>query len=153
MNWPVIAILISVLALGVAAWLYTWVKDKPSSNPEIARVGKLIRKGANTFLAREYKLLAIFVAVVTVLIIIFLPHPIWSGNALNNIMMAFAYIVGSVLSALAGKIGIFVATIANIKSAEAAKNGIRTSFMSGFRGGAVMGMAVVGTSLLGVTVS
>lgn len=151
MNWSVVAILVSVLALGVAAWLYTWVKSQKSSNPEIEKIGVLIRNGANTFLTREYKLLGIFVAVVTVFIVVLLPRPIWQGNVVGNISMALAYIVGSVLSALAGKIGIFVATIANIKSAEAARNGIKTSFMAGFRGGAVMGMAVVGTSLLGVT--
>lgn len=150
MNWSAIAILISVLAFGMAAWLYTWVKSQPSSNPEIARVGGLIRKGANTFLTREYKMLAIFVSVVTVAILLFLPHPIWQGGAGKNISMAIAYIIGSALSALAGKIGIAVATIANIKCAESAKNGIEHSFMTGFRGGAVMGMAVVGTSLLGV---
>ena len=151
MNWPVVAILISVLALGVAAWLYTWVKSQPSSNAEIARIGDLIRKGANTFLGREYKILAIFVAFVAVLIVLFLPKPIWNGDATKNIMMAVSYVVGSVLSALAGKIGIFVATIANVKSAEAATQSMNHSFMAGFRGGAVMGMAVVGTSLLGVT--
>ncbi len=150
MNWSVVAILVSLLALGVAAWLYTWVKSQPSSNPEIARVGLLIRKGANTFLGREYKILAIFVGIVAVLILLFLPQPIWSGKPTSNVMMAVSYIVGSVLSALAGKIGIFVATIANMKSAEAATKNINVSFMSGFRGGAVMGMAVVGTSLLGV---
>ncbi len=151
MNWPVVAILVSLLALGVAAWLYTWVKSQPSSNAEIARVGDLIRKGANTFLGREYKILAIFVSFVAVLIILFLPKPIWNGEPTRNIMMAISYVVGSVLSALAGKIGIFVATIANVKSAEAATKSINRSFMAGFRGGAVMGMAVVGTSLLGVT--
>ena len=56
------------------------------------------------------------------------------------------------MSALAGKIGMQVATIVNVKAAEAAQKGIKPSFMTGFRGGAVMGMAVVGTSLLGVTV-
>ncbi len=151
MNWPVVAILVSVLALGVAAWLYTWVKSQPSSNAEVARVGELIRKGANAFLGREYKILAIFVAIVAVLIVLFLPKPIWEGDAAKNIMMAVSYIVGSALSALAGKIGIFVATIANVKSAEAATKNMNQSFMAGFRGGAVMGMAVVGTSLLGVT--
>lgn len=151
MNWSIMAILISVLALGVAAWLYTWVKAQPSSNQKIEKVGILIRNGANTFLAREYRLLAIFVSVVSVLIFIFLPHPVWQGSVFENLTMALAYIVGSVLSALAGKIGISVATIANVKSAEAAQKGIRPSFMAGFRGGAVMGMAVVGTSLLGVT--
>lgn len=151
MNWPVVAILVSFLAFGVAAWLYTWVKSQPSSNPEVARVGALIQKGANTFLGREYKILAIFVSVVAVLILLFLPKPIWNGDISRNIMMAISYIGGSALSALAGKIGIFVATIANVKSAEAAKTSMNRSFMSGFRGGAVMGMAVVGTSLLGVT--
>jgi K(+)-stimulated pyrophosphate-energized sodium pump len=151
MNWPVAAILVSILALGVAAWLYTWVKSQPSSNPEVARIGLLIRKGANTFLGREYRILAVFVAIVAVLIIIFLPHPIWNNDPVENIMMAISYIIGSIFSALAGKIGIFVATIANVKSAEAATESMNRSFMAGFRGGAVMGMAVVGTSLLGVT--
>ncbi len=151
MNWPVVAILVSFLAFGVAAWLYTWVKSQPSSNAEVARVGALIQKGANTFLGGEYRILAIFVAIVSVLILLFLPNPIWNGDVSRNIMMAISYIVGSALSALAGKIGIFVATIANVKSAEAATKSMNRSFMSGFRGGAVMGMAVVGTSLLGVT--
>jgi len=56
--------------------------------------------------------------------------------------MAVSYIFGTVLSALAGKIGIQIATIANIKSAEAAQKGVKPAFMTGFRGGAVMGMAL-----------
>jgi K(+)-stimulated pyrophosphate-energized sodium pump len=147
----VVAILISVLALGFAAWLYTWVKAQPSSNARIAEIGEYIRKGANTFLRREYIVLARFTAIVAVLILVFLPSPIWKGNIADNIWMTVSYIFGTVLSALAGKIGIQVATIANIKSAEAAKQGIKPAFMAGFRGGAVMGMAVVGSSLLGVT--
>ena len=99
MNWPVVAMLVSLLALGVAAWLYTWVKSQPSSNPEVARVGELIKKGANIFLAREYKILAIFVAIVAVLIVLFLPSPFWHGDIGENIMMAISYIIGSVLSA------------------------------------------------------
>lgn len=152
MSWSVIAILISILALGVAALFYFWVRALPSSNKEIARIGTLIRKGANTFLAREYKILAIFVLIAAAVILVFLPHPIWRGDVVKNITMSLSYIAGSVLSALAGKIGIFVATIANVKSAESAVKGIKPSFMAGFRGGAVMGLAVVGTSLLGVTV-
>jgi len=151
-SWSVIAILISILALGVAALFYFWVRALPSSNKEIARIGTLIRKGANTFLAREYKILAIFVLIAAAVILVFLPHPIWRGDVVKNITMSLSYIAGSVLSALAGKIGIFVATIANVKSAESAVKGIKPSFMAGFRGGAVMGLAVVGTSLLGVTV-
>lgn len=147
----VVAILISALALGVAAWLYTNVKSQQSSNVRIAEIGEYIRRGANTFLRREYLVLARFAAVAAILILILLPKPIWSGEITKNILMAVSYIFGTALSALSGKIGIQVATIANIKAAEAAKKGIKPSFMVGFRGGAVMGMAVVGTSLLGVT--
>jgi len=128
------------------------VKAQPSSNKRIAEIGEYIRQGANTFLRREYLILARFTAVAAVLIAILLPKPIWSGtNIADNIWMAVAYIFGTILSALAGKIGIQIATIANIKCAEAAQKGVKPSFMTGFRGGAVMGMAVVGTSLLGVT--
>jgi len=116
-----VAILISALALGVAAWFYTWVKAQPSSNTRIAEIGEYIRKGANTFLKREYLVLARFTAIAALLILLLLPKPIWNGNMINNIKMTVSYIFGTVLSALAGKIGIQIATIANMKCAEAAK--------------------------------
>jgi K(+)-stimulated pyrophosphate-energized sodium pump len=149
----ILAIAISILAFGVAAYFYLWVKKQPSSNATIQKVGVLINKGANTFLKREYMLLARFAGVAAVLILLFLPKPIWmGGNVMPNVQMALSYVFGTFLSALAGKIGITVATIANMKAAEAATKGIRPSFMAGFRGGAVMGMAVVGASLMGITI-
>ena len=145
-----VSIFISILAFAVAWWLDGWVKKQPSSNAKIAEVGTLIRNGANTFLRKEYIVLAKFAGAVALLILVFLPHPIWKGEASDNIAMAISYLAGTVFSAIAGVIGIKVATVANIKTAEAAKNGIKPAFMVGFRGGAVMGMAVVGTTLLGV---
>jgi K(+)-stimulated pyrophosphate-energized sodium pump len=149
--FQIASIVISLLAFGAAFWLYKWVASQPSSNQRIAEVGKLIRNGANTFLAKEYKTLVRFCTVAAILIFIFLPVPVWKGNVLDNVIMAVSYILGTIFSGIAGKIGISIATIANIKAAEAATKGIKPSFMSGFRGGAVMGMAVVGSSLLGVT--
>lgn len=149
--FQVVSIVISFLAFGTAVWLYKWVASQPSSNPRIAEIGKLIRNGANTFLAKEYKVLAKFCAVAAIIILVFLPVPIWKGNITDNIIMALAYLFGTIFSAIAGKVGISIATIANVKSAEAATKGIKPSFMAGYRGGAVMGMAVVGSSLLGVT--
>ena len=146
----IVSISISVLAFLFAYVLFLWVKKQPSENARIAEVGGYIRKGASTFLNKEYSVLAKFAGIVAVLLLVFLPAPIWKGNVTANIMMTVSYIVGTIFSALAGKIGIYVATIANIKTAEAAQKGIRKSFLAGFRGGAVMGMAVVGTSLLGV---
>ncbi len=149
--FQIVSIVIAVLAFGAAFWLYKWVEKQPSSNAKIAEVSKLIRNGANTFLAKEYRTLVKFCSVVAILILVFLPQPIWKGNILENVIMALAYICGTVFSGIAGKIGISIATIANVKAAESATKGIKPSFMSGFRGGAVMGMAVVGSSLLGVS--
>lgn len=145
------AILVALLAFAYAAWLYLWVKRQPCENRKIINATGLIRAGARTFLRKEYAVLARFAGVAAVLIFVFLPKPIWLGNFVHNVWMVVAYIFGTVFSAIAGKIGLEVATIANGRSAEAAQKGIAPSFMAGFRGGAVMGMAVVGASLLGVT--
>ena len=146
-----LSIIISFLSFGVAAFFYRWVKKQPSSNEKVQEVGSLIRKGANTFLKREYSVLARFAGVVVILILIFLPQPIWKGHFTQNIIMAISYLFGTFLSASAGKIGIRIATVANMKAAEASAKGIKPAFLAGFRGGSVMGMSVVGGSLLGVT--
>ena len=149
--WQAASVLVGAMAFGMALWFYLWVRAQPSGNKRIADIGKLVRQGANTFLRREYALLARFAAVAALVILLLLPKPIWDGDWITNVLMAVSYLVGTILSALAGKIGIQVATIANVKAAEAARRGIAPSFLAGFRGGAVMGMAVVGASLLGVT--
>ncbi|MFV0242852.1 MAG: sodium-translocating pyrophosphatase [Lacrimispora sphenoides] len=149
----IISILVSIFAFAFAVWLYRWVSAQPSSNQRVKEVGSYIRQGANTFLKKEYIVLSKFCAGAALLIFLFLPAPIWSGGTvLHNLTIVLAYLCGTVFSAVAGKIGIQVATIANIKTAEAAqRGGLKPSFLSAFRGGAVMGMAVVGSSLLGVT--
>lgn len=147
----VTSIIVSFLAFIFAAWLYHWVNVRPSSNKRVAEIGGLIKSGANTFLTKEYTVLAKFAGVAALIIFIFLPNPIWTGHFLDNIIMALAYLCGTIFSAIAGVIGIKIATIANVKTVEAAQKGIKPAFMSGFRGGAVMGMAVVGGTLLGVT--
>lgn len=138
------------LAFAFAAYLYLWVKKQRTSNARIEEVSLLIKEGANTFMRREYLVLAKFAAVAAVIIFILLPDPVWQGDILNNFTMAIAYIAGTVLSAIAGKIGILVATLSNGRTAEAAKEGLKPAFLIGFRGGAVMGLLVVGCSLLGV---
>ena len=138
------------LAFAFAAYLYLWVKKQRTSNARIEEVSLLIKEGANTFMRREYLVLAKFAAVAAVIIFILLPAPVWQGDILNNLAMAIAYIAGTVLSAIAGKIGILVATLSNGRTAEAAKEGLKPAFLIGFRGGAVMGLLVVGCSLLGV---
>ena len=146
-----LSILTAAIAFAFAVYLYLWVKRQPQQNETIRDVATLIREGANTFMNREYKILGIFAAVAALLIFLFLPSPIWKGGAVENISMALAYIAGTVLSAIAGKIGVLVASLSNGRSAEAAQQGIKPAFLIGFRGGAVMGLLVVGCSLLGVS--
>lgn len=145
-----LSFLIAVLAFAYAAYLYLWVKRQPLTNGKIIEVAALIKEGANTFMRREYKILAIFSAVIAVLIFLFLPSPIWTGNIIANLAMALSYLAGTALSAIAGKIGIMVASLSNGRSAEGAQKGIKPAFLIGFRGGAVMGLIVVGCSLFGV---
>ena len=141
-----------VIAVAFAAYLAMWVKRQNLGNARIEQIGKLIRDGANTFMRREYKLLACFAGVVAVLILIFLPRPFWSegANFLDNVKMVIAYVAGTVMSAITGKLGVYVATLANTRAARAASEGIKPAFLVGFRGGAVMGLGVVSMCLLGV---
>lgn len=139
-----------VLAFAFAVYLYLWVKKQKTTNVKIQEVSALIKEGANTFMRREYKILAKFAAVAAFVIFVLLPSPIWQGNPIDNVAMALAYIAGTVLSAVAGKIGILVATLSNARTAEGAQRGLKPAFLIGFRGGAVMGLLVVGCSLLGV---
>ncbi|MEA4822653.1 MAG: sodium-translocating pyrophosphatase [Clostridiaceae bacterium] len=146
----VISFLVVVIAFCFAWYLYLWVKKQKNCTEKVQSIALLIQKGANTFLRKEYAVLAKFAVIAAVIIFVLLPQPVWKGNVVENLTMALTYIAGTVLSALAGKIGILVATNANQKAAEGAREGIKPAFLAGFRGGAVMGLAVVGASLLGV---
>ena len=145
-----LSFLTAALAFAFAVYLYLWVKKRRIENKKILEVSALIKEGANTFMRREYKILAIFAGVAAVVIFVLLPSPVWKGDIVQNISMTVAYILGTALSAVAGKIGILVATLSNGRAAEGAQKGIKPAFLIGFRGGAVMGLLVVGCSLLGV---
>ena len=146
----VIGLLAAIVAFVYAVYLALWVKKQKNENKTIERIAGLIRSGANTFMRKEYTLLAYFAGVLAVLIFLFLPKPVWQGGIEKNLTMALSYIAGTVFSAIAGKIGILVASLANARCAEAATHGIKPAFLIGFRGGAVMGLMVVGSCLLGV---
>ncbi|HIS32817.1 MAG TPA: sodium-translocating pyrophosphatase [Candidatus Limivivens intestinipullorum] len=145
-----LSFLTAILAFLYAAYLYLWVKKQPVRNARIQEVAALIKEGANTFMRREYRILAKFAGVIAVIIFLLLPSPVWNGSPLVNLSMAIAYLFGTIFSAIAGKIGIMVATHSNSRAAEGAKEGMKPAFLIGFRGGAVMGLLVVGCSLFGV---
>ena len=144
-----ISALISIL---VGLYFYHYINNQDSGTDKMKEISNAIREGANAFIKREYTTLGIFVTVVGVLIGIFLPQPIWqSQNLLLNLQLPIAYAFGSFCSALAGYLGMNVATKANAKVANAAQSGLNKAFPIGFRGGAVMGLSVVGLGLLGLS--
>jgi K(+)-stimulated pyrophosphate-energized sodium pump len=146
---PILA-LISIL---VGLYFLRYVNKLDSGSEKMREISDLIKGGADAFIKREYMTLAIFVIVVSVLILIFLPEPLWlSAEPLKNVEMVLAYMFGSFCSALAGLLGLNVATKANAKVAQGAKEGLNKAFSAGFRGGAVMGLAVVGLGLLGISI-
>ena len=146
----VISLFSVLIAFAFAAYLFLWVRRQKSTNARINEVAALIKEGANTFMRKEYRVLSIFAGIAAVIIFLLLPSPVWTGHPGRNLSMAAAYVAGTALSAIAGKIGILGATTANARAAEGARQGVRPAFLIGFRGGAVMGLAVVGFSLLGV---
>ncbi|MCJ7766848.1 sodium-translocating pyrophosphatase [Candidatus Bathyarchaeota archaeon] len=148
-----LAPLSAVVSMLVGLYFYMYVNKQDSGTERMKEISNAIREGAAAFIRREYTTLAMFVTVVAVLIGIFLPQPIWqSENLLLNLQLPIAYAFGSFCSALAGYLGMNVATKANAKVANAAKGGLNKAFPVGFRGGAVMGLLVVGVGLLGLSI-
>ena len=140
--WLYISMAMGVLGLAVAAFYASQVLSADPGNEEMVRLMSVIRKGAMAFLFREYVAIAVFVAFMAVLLIIFLPWG-WPWGAV-------AYVFGAFLSALAGFIGMRIATAANARTAEAARQGgVAQALPVAFRGGAVMGFTVAGLGLLG----
>ena len=148
-----IAPLSALVSILVGLYFYRYVNKQDSGTERMKEISGAIKEGASAFLRREYTTLAIFVSLVAILIAIFLPQPIWvSDNFMLNLQLPIAYMFGSFCSALAGYLGLNVATKANAKVANAAKSGLNKAFPIGFRGGAVMGLSVVGVGLLGISV-
>ncbi|MBQ6876919.1 MAG: sodium-translocating pyrophosphatase [Oscillospiraceae bacterium] len=133
---------IAAVSLVVALLLKSWIGNQDEGNDRMKEIASYIREGAMAFLGREYKMVAIFVAALLVIIGFFIS---WFSAA--------AFLVGAIFSVLAGFIGMKTATDANVRTTNAAsKNGMPAALKVAFRGGAVMGLCVVGLGLLGVSV-
>jgi K(+)-stimulated pyrophosphate-energized sodium pump len=143
--WLYAAMAMGVLALIVAFIYARQVLAADPGNETMVHLMNVIRSGSMAFLRREYLAIAFFVVVLTTLIVVFLP---W-GRPWG----AIAYIFGATLSGLAGFIGMRIATAANARTTEAARQGgVAKALPVAFRGGAVMGFTVAGLGLLGFSV-
>ncbi len=135
-----------VIALLFVAWKSAWVNKQPEGDEKMSRIAKNIAVGAMAFLKAEYRILSIFVVTVAVLLF-------FKGNAEENSngLVALSFVVGALCSALAGYLGMKVATKANVRTTNAARTSLGKALEVAFTGGSVMGMGVVGLGVLGLS--
>ena len=143
------AVLIS-LVCGAAAVIYgllltSWVLKQPQGNDRMREIAAAIQEGAAAYLKRQYTTIAVVAVVVTVVIAV-AGH--WTGDL--GVKVAIGFVIGAVLSALTGFIGMNVAVRSNVRTAEAGRQGMAPALSVAFKGGTVTGILVVGLGLLGV---
>jgi K(+)-stimulated pyrophosphate-energized sodium pump len=136
--------------MGLIGLLYTlvkfnWVSKQEAGNDRMKEISHYIAEGAMAFLRAEWKILGYFVAIVAVLLALMA-----SANPTSHWSIAVAFVIGAIASAVAGFIGMRVATKANVRTAHAARTSLSKALNVSFTGGAVMGLGVAGLAVLGL---
>ena len=148
MDYILLAPVFAILALLFALYLAMKVLKQSRGTPKMVEISEAIAEGAMAFLKREYKALMVFVVVLFLILTFFLDD---KSTAINEgLFTAIAFVCGAVLSALAGFIGMKIATAANVRTTNAAQKSLGSALTLAFSSGAVMGLTVVGLGSLGV---
>ena len=140
-----------VLAAGIIAMIYafwktSWIESQDQGNSKMKSIGSSIAEGAMSFLKAEYRVLAIFVFIVSILL-----GFANSGRSDSSVLISLSFVVGAVASGFAGYLGMRVATKANNRTTNAARDSLSKALNVAFSGGSVMGLCVVGLGVLGLT--
>jgi K(+)-stimulated pyrophosphate-energized sodium pump len=139
-----------VPAMGIVGLLYTmlkyaWVSKQDAGNDRMKEISNYIAEGAMAFLKAEYKILTYFVVVAALLLGV-----MGASNEGSHWSIAIAFVLGAFFSALAGFVGMKIATKANVRTAQAARTSLSKALSVSFTGGSVMGMGVAGLAVLGL---
>jgi K(+)-stimulated pyrophosphate-energized sodium pump len=135
-----------VLGLLYVVWKSAWVANQDAGTDKMKKIAGHIAEGAMAFLKAEYKVLVIFVACVAVLL------AVTANGTTSSWLVGVSFVLGAFSSALAGFIGMRVATKANVRTTNAARTSLGKALEVAFVGGSVMGMGVVGIGVLGLSV-
>jgi len=147
LDYGIIAVAGASVALLYALYLVTYLRRQDPGNEKMVSIATAVRQGADAFLSREYRVIAPIAVIITVLIYAFIDLPLKTGG-----VTAIGFAIGAALSATAGYIGMAVTVRTSSRTAQAAKQGLGSALTLAFRGGGVMGMAVVGFGLFGLSV-
>jgi K(+)-stimulated pyrophosphate-energized sodium pump len=144
-----VLLIITVFAISILGILYAGITaskimDKDKGTPKIREISEAIHQGAMTFLYKEYRILSVFLVIVAAILWFLIPE--------TGPKLAVSFILGGVLSAVAGNIGMRIATKANSRTAVAVEKSLGAGLKIAFSSGVVMGLSVVGLGLLGVTI-
>lgn len=134
-----------ILGLLYTLWKFNWVSKQDAGNDRMKEISNYIAEGAMAFLKAEWKVLGYFVVIVGILLAVMA-----GANKHSHWSIAIAFVIGAVLSALAGYIGMRAATKANVRTAQAARTSLSKALNVSFTGGAVMGVGVAGLAVLGL---
>jgi len=146
MNIPLIATLIGVFGVVYAVGLVMTILKKNRGTKAMQDIADSIQQGAMAYLNRQFKTVAVFAIILFLVLGFSLPQ----GDYHNGYLIALGFIVGAFFSGLAGYIGMGMSVRANVRTAHAAKEGLKEALNIAFRGGAVTGLSVVGLALFGV---
>ena len=142
MELQIIAPIAALASIVSALYLYRYVNKHDAGSPKMREIADAIRIGANAYLKRQTMALALFVAVMAIIL----------GVAFANYHLAIAYILGSICTTAAAYFGMNAAVRANVRTANSAKKGVNVALPVAYFGGAVMGLSIVGMAVLGTSI-